>query len=141
MAKTQQRILILDANVTRLSSSAGSFRRRGLAVHTAQSGREALETLSTERFDVVLVDGECLGSALAIFLEAAATLQPGALRAVATVSPDVDAIDRMLAAGAVVVDQPAVAAVVLAMAVGEHGHTPALAAPRRSRWSAQPAGA
>jgi signal transduction histidine kinase/DNA-binding response OmpR family regulator len=55
-AETPLRILLAEDNAVNRRVATGFLAKRGHAVETAVNGREALEALARERFDVVLMD-------------------------------------------------------------------------------------
>ncbi|MDR1958051.1 MAG: response regulator [Planctomycetaceae bacterium] len=54
--KTPKKVLVVDDSKTSLQAASGLLASYGMTVRTADSGREAVEILSKERFDLVLMD-------------------------------------------------------------------------------------
>ncbi len=67
MSKDKHSILIIDDDPAILRTMSRLFAKAGYSTYTAQTGKEASEKLSTQRFDVALIDiglGETLGTDL-----------------------------------------------------------------------------
>jgi DNA-binding NtrC family response regulator len=87
MAENKRSILIIDDNPSILRTLTRVLSREGYDLYTAQTGKEASEKLSTEKFDVALIDvglGETLGTDLLPLMNKVA---PGMLKIVFTGTP------------------------------------------------------
>ena len=87
MAENKRSILIIDDNPSILRTMTRVLSREGYDLYTAQTGKEASEKLSTQKFDVALIDvglGETLGTDLLPLMNKVA---PSMLKIVFTGTP------------------------------------------------------
>ena len=87
MAENKRSILIIDDNPSILRAMTRVLSREGYDLYTAQTGKEASEKLSVQKFDVALIDvglGETLGTDLLPMMHKVA---PSMLKIVFTGTP------------------------------------------------------
>jgi CheY-like chemotaxis protein len=99
-AEARPRVLVIDDEESNLETFQRVF-RRDLRIELCSSGREALSVLRQREFDAILVDYSMPGMNGAQFLQAAAELQPEAVRMMVTAHADLDEVRGLKASGMV----------------------------------------
>lgn len=100
-AEHQRTLLLVDDEAHILSALKRLFRRDGYRILTATSGSEALETMATERVDVIVSDQRMPGMTGVEFLRRAKDLHPDSIRITLSGYTDLQSIIDAVNEGAV----------------------------------------